>query len=177
MAYEMILKDDVILRLVILFAADKYGKPLTNPELTEFILSNNEIDYFLLQHNIYELTKMEKIRVFKEFGKDYYEITADGSETIGFFHKKIPLIVRNKITFAVEQALNLDKPQTKVVADFTPEGNEFLAGVKLIENGQEQFSMNILVPRREHAIAVCEYFEDNISKIYRDMNEDIMKLF
>ena len=177
MAYEAILKDDVILRLVILFAADKYGRPVTNPELTKFILTGNDVDYFLLQHNIYELMKMEKLRVFKEYGKDYYEITPDGSETIGFFFKKIPLLVRNKIIFEVEQALNLDKPQTKVVADFIPEGNEFLAGVKLIENGQEQFSLNILVPRREHAITVCEYFEENISKIYRDMNEDIMKLF
>ena len=177
MAYEAILKDDVILRLVILFAADKYGRPVTNPELTKFILTGNDIDYFLLQHNIYELIKMEKLRVFKEFGKDYYEITRDGAETISFFYKKIPLLVRNKITFEVEQALNLDKPQTTVVADFMPEGNEFLAGVKLIEKGQEQFSMNILVPRREHAIIVCEYLEENISKIYRDMNEEIMKLF
>ena len=177
MPYESILRDDVILRLVILFAADKYGKPVTNPELTKFILSGNEIDYFLFQHNIYELMKMEKLRVFKEFGKDFYEITPDGKETVSFFYKKIPLLVRNKISFEVEQALNLDKPQTKVIADFMPEGNEFLASVKLIENGQEQFSMNILVPRREHAVVVCEYFEENISKIYRDMNEEVMKLF
>ena len=177
MAYEAILKDDVILRLVILFAADKYGKPVTNPELTKFILAGNDIDYFLLQHNIYELMKMGKLRVFKEFGKDFYEITDDGSETIGFFYKKIPLIVRNKIILEVEQALDLEKPQTRVITDFMPEGNEFLAGVKLIEHGQEQFSMNILVPRREYAIAVCEYFEENISKIYHDMNKDIMKLF
>ena len=177
MPYETILRDDVILKLIILFTAKEFGNPLTNPDLTKFILNNNEIDYFLLQHNIYELVKMEKMRVFKEFGKDFYAITDDGIETVGFFYMKIPYLVRKNILLDLEQQRVLSEPQTKIVADFEPSENEFTAGVKIIDNGQEQFSLNIIVPGREHAIAVCEYFEKNVADIYRDLNQKIMELF
>jgi hypothetical protein len=177
MPYQSILRDDVVLKLVILFTINEYGKPLTNPELTKYIMGDNSVDYFLLQHNIYELVKMEKMRVFKDNGKDYYEITTDGTETVGFFLSKIPMIVRKKIITAIGNRKKLDEPQTKVVADFMPEGNEFLAGVKILENGQEQFSLNILVPRREHAKVVCEYFEKNIEDIFKNINDKVVELF
>jgi hypothetical protein len=177
MPYQSILRDDVVLKLVILFTINEYGKPLTNPELSKYIMDENSVDYFLLQHNIYELVKMEKMRVFKEEGKDFYAITEDGSETVGFFESKIPMLVKKKIKNAIGNRKKLDEPQTKVIADFMPEGNEFLAGVKILEDGQEQFSLNILVPRREHAILVCDYFEKNIEDIFKNVNDKVAELF
>jgi hypothetical protein len=177
MPYQSILRDDVVLKLVILFTLNEYQKPLTNPELSKYIMDENSVDYFLLQHNIYELVKMEKMRVFKENGKDYYQITEVGSETVGFFVSKIPMVVRKRIKNAIDNRKKLDAPQTKVIADFMPEGNEFLAGVKILEEGQEQFSLNILVPRREHARVVCEYFEKNIEDIFKSINDRVTELF
>lgn len=177
MPFEKILQDDFILRLIILYAANQYGTSLTNPELTKLIMEGQSVDYFLLQYNIYELVKMEHLRVFMDSGKHYYELTPEGKDAAGFFQQKIPLLIRKKVDKAVLEKKKSEEPETKVIADFMPEGGEFLAGIKILENGQEQFSMNILVPTRDHAVAVCRYFQENIEEIYKKTNEEIMNLF
>lgn len=177
MPFEKILQDDFILRLIILYVARQYGTSLTNPELTKFIMDGQNVDYFLLQYNIYELVKLEQLRVFMDSGKHYYELTPEGKEAAGFFEQKIPLLIRKKLDKAILEKKKSEEPQTTVIADFMPEGGEFLAGIKILEAGQEQFSLNVLVPSREHAVAVCRYFQENIEEIYKQTNEQIMKLF
>lgn len=177
MPFEKILQDDFILRLIILYVAREYGASLTNPQLTKFIMDGQEVDYFNLQYNIYELVKMEQLRVFMDDGKHYYELTDEGKETAGFFQAKIPMLIRKKLDDAIWEQKKSEAPKTAVIADFTPEGGEFLAGIKILENNQEQFSMNVLVPNREHAIRVCQYFQEHIEEIYQKTNDEIKKLF
>ena len=177
MPFEKILQDDFILRLIILYVAREYGSSLTNPELTKFIMDGQDVDYFNLQYNIYELVKMEQLRVFMDSGKHYYELTEEGQETAGFFQSKIPMLIRKKLDKAILEKKKTEEPKTAVIADFMPEGGEFLAGIKILENNQEQFSMNVLVPTREHAIRVCQFFQEHIEEIYKQTNEEIMKLF
>ena len=168
---------DFILRLIILYVAKEYGDSLTNPELTKFIMDGQEVDYFNLQYNIYELVKMEQLRVFMDSGKHYYELTEEGKETAGFFQSKIPLLIRKKLDEAILEKKKSEEPKTAVIADFMPEGGEFLAGIKVLENNQEQFSLNVLVPTSEHAIRVCQFFQEHIEEIYQKTNEEISKLF
>ncbi len=177
MPFEKILQDDFILRLIVLYVACQYGTSITNPELTKLIMDGQDVDYFTLQYNIYELVKMEQLRVFTDNGKHYYELTEEGKEAAGFFQQKIPLLIRRKLDNAIIEKKKSEEPQTAVIADFMPEGGEFLAGIKILENGQEQFSMNVLVPTRDHAVTVCRFFQEHIEEIYQKTNEEIMKLF
>lgn len=177
MPFEKILQDDFILRLIILYVAGEYGESLTNPELTKLIMEGQEVDYFTLQYNIYELVKMDQLRMFMDNGKHYYELTDEGKEAAGFFQTKIPLLIRKKLDNAILEKKKSRQPKTAVIADFTPEGGEFLAGIKILENDQEQFSINVLVPSREHAIRVCQFFQEHIEEIYQQTNQEIMKLF
>ena len=177
MPFEKILQDDFILRLIILYVAGEYGESLTNPELTKLIMEGQEVDYFTLQYNIYELVKMDQLRMFMDNGRHYYELTDEGKEAAGFFQAKIPLLIRKKLDTAILEKKKSQQPKTAVIADFTPEGGEFLAGIKILENDQEQFSMNVLVPTREHAIRVCQFFQEHIEEIYQQTNQEIMKLF
>ncbi len=177
MPFEKILQDDFILRLIILYVCREYGDSITNPQLTKFIMDGQEVDYFNLQYNIYELVKMENLRVFTDGGKHYYELTDEGKETAGYFQSKIPMLIRKKLDEAILEKKKNDAPKTAVIADFNPEGGEFLAGIKILENDQEQFSLNVLVPTREHAIRVCQFLQEHIEEIYQQTNQEIMKLF
>ena len=177
MPFEKILQDDFILRLMILYVIRQYGESITNPELTKVIMDGQDVDYFTLQYNIYELVKIEQLRMFLDEGKHYYELTDEGRETAGFFLQKIPMLIRKKLDDTILEKKKSQAPKTAVIADFVPEGGEFLAGIKILENDQEQFSLNVLVPTREHAISVCQYFQENIETIYQQTNQEIKKLF
>lgn len=176
MAYEKLYENPFIVKLMILYAVREYKKPLTNPMLTKFVTEYNEINFFDLQFNIYELVKLGELYGFVENEMHYYRITEKGKEDISFFESKIPLVVRKRIRTSVEEQLKTELPVTDIIVDFTPEKNEFLVSVKVLENSVEQFGVNILVPKRENAIAVCEYFKHNVGEIYKFVNNGIQEI-
>ena len=120
--------------------------------------------------------KLGELYGFVENEMHYYRITEKGKEDISFFESKIPLVVRKRIRTSVEEQLKTELPVTDIIVDFTPEKNEFLVSVKVLENSVEQFGVNILVPKRENAIAVCEYFKHNVGEIYKFVNNGIQEI-
>ena len=176
MAFEKLYENPFIIKLMILYAVREYNKPLTNSMLTKFVTQYNEINYFDLQFNIYELVKLGELYGFVEDEMHYYRITDNGKEDISFFESKIPLVIRKRIRTSVEEQKTSELPVTDVVTDFTPMKNEFLVSVKVLENSVEQFGVNILVPKRENAIAVCEYFKHNVGEIYKFVNNGIQEI-
>lgn len=174
--YEKMYENPLIVKLMILYAVRAYKKPLTNSMLTKFVTEYNEINFFDLQFNIHELVKVGELYGFVENGMHYYRITKSGKEDLSFFESKVPMVLRKRIDKSVEQQLKSEMPITDVVVDFTPERNEFLVSVKVLENSYEQFGVNILVPKRENAMAVCEYFKNNVSEIYKFVNNGIQEI-
>lgn len=174
--YEKMYENPFIVKLMILYAVREYKKPLTNQMLTKFITEYNEMNFFDLQFNIHELVKLGELYGFVENGAHYYRMTKNGREDLSFFEDKIPKGIRKRIRMSVEEQLQSELPVTDVVVDFTPEKDEFLVSVKVLENSVEQFGVNILVPKRENALAVCEYFKHNVADIYKFVNNGIQEI-
>lgn len=174
--YEKMYENPFIAKLMILYAVREYKKPVTNPLLTKFITEYNEMNYFDLQFNIHELVKLGELYGFLENGEHYYRITKNGKQDLSFFESKVPMGIKKRIKRSVEEQLQSELPVTDILVDFTPEKNEFLVSVKVLENSVEQFGVNLLVPRRDMAIAACEYFRQSVSEIYKFVNNGIQEI-
>lgn len=173
MPYEKFYSEPLSIRLMLMYAAKMYNKPITNAVLTQFITENNEVNFFELQYNLYELVKLGEFYGFKENNEYLYVLTNDGKDDIDCFHFKIPLVIKKKIEESVNKKLKSEEPVTDVISDFTPVGNEFLTSMKVLENGIEQFGINILIPNRQVAPAVCTYLKNNAARLYQMINNDI----
>ncbi len=173
MPYEDIFKDKLIIKLMILYAVREYKKPLSNSLLTKLVTENNEIDFFDLQYGISELVKIGDLYGFEEDGFHFYRLNSDGKDSIDFFENKIPLVLRNRIRKSVNAQHEKEKPITDVVTTTVPEGDGFLVSVKILEDGIEQFGVNINVASRETAKATCEYFKHNVGDIYQYVSKNI----
>lgn len=177
MPYEKFYSSAFSMRLMLMYAASEYKKPITNTVLTNCILENNEVNFFDLQFNLYELVKRGELYGFKEDGEYFYRLTEDGQADIDCFNFKIPLVIKKKIRDSVEKQLEREKPITDVIADFTPVGKEFLASMKVMENGVEQFGVNVLVTDREIAKGVCVYLKNNAARLFGTVNDEINSAF
>lgn len=176
MGYRKLLSEDANIKLIILFALDTYHKPATNPELTEIVLKELPIDYFALQQNLYELVKDKKIKLVKEAKKEYYEITAEGAQVIGFFENKIPYSLREKIAFTVNTRQKAAEPSSTVKADYTVLDNgEFAVSLEIAEKGVPLFSLGLNVGSRELAVKAKEMLEKNYQSFYQKVAEEIMR--
>ena len=87
------------------------------------------------------------------------------------------VVIKKKIRDSVEKQLKSEKTITDVIADYTPHGKEFLASMKVLENGIEQFGVNVLVTNREIAKSVCVYLKNNAARLFSNINEEINSVF
>lgn len=177
MAYEKFYSEDFSMRLMLMYTANEYKKPITNAILTQCVTENNEVNFFELQFNLYELVKRGEFYGFKENGEYLYRLTDSGKRDIGYFDYKIPLVIKKRLSESVKKQLKSEEPITDVIADFTPEGDEFLASMKVYENGIEQFGIDVLVPHREIAPGVCTYLKNNAARLFKTINNEINDIF
>ena len=84
-------------KLIVLYMLNKVNFPLTNTQLSEFILEKEYTNYFTLQQVISELLSSGLIHVKTAGSTSRYQITAQGIETLGFFSNRISDPIKEEI--------------------------------------------------------------------------------
>ena len=176
MPYNSLLKDQFYIKIIILYVMREYALSLTNQTITDIVLEEVEIDYFDFQKCLYDLTKISLIKVFKEDNENKYLLTEKGIEFSGFFEKRIPYIIRKKLDFCISKQLIAEEPKTCVESDVVVSHNgQFNVYLKIFENGDLLFELNMNVGDRELAFKTKEHLLENAQKIYSETTSGIMK--
>ena len=88
-------------KLIILYMLSKVDFPLTNAQISDFILGKGYTTYFTLQKALSELTESGLIREETTHNRTLYHLTEEGDESICFFENKISdAIKRTSATFS-----------------------------------------------------------------------------
>lgn len=85
-------------KLIILYMLDKVDFPLTNSQISEFILNEGYTTYFKLQQALSELLDSGFIREESTHTRTFYHLTEEGEETIHYF--------KNDISPAIQEDIN-----------------------------------------------------------------------
>ena len=87
-------------KLILLYIPNKTEFPLTNSQLSEFILDKGYTTYFRIQQALSELLEANFISAEHIRNSSYYSITPSGRETLEFFGDKVsPGIIGDINTF------------------------------------------------------------------------------
>ena len=76
---------------------EKVDFPLTNSQISEFILDKGYTTYFKLQRAIAELNESGFIREESTHSRTFYHLTEEGAETIQYFRNKISPAIQSDI--------------------------------------------------------------------------------
>lgn len=176
MAYEGLLRNEFIIKLIILFVMKEYEKPITNQLLTQMTLEDVEIDYYLMQKCLFDIIGLGWIRVFKEDGFTKYEIEEEPVKTAEFFEREIPYKIKERLKFAVKRQHSLEQPKSAIESDIiVSEKGEFNVFLKIYEKGDLLFELNINVGSRELALRTKEHFLKNAMDIYMETTKNAMQ--
>ena len=169
-------------KLLLLFIIDKSNTPLSNEELTEFILEKNYMNYFLIQQYLSELIETGFIKYCKEDDKKVYKILDKGKITLSYFEDRLPINIKNEISIEFKPTKNEDKLTSEVVGEYFKKDNgQYLVNLKLIENTETLFSLYLNVSTEEQAQKFCEIWKTNTEHIYINVfnmlaGEDIISI-
>lgn len=110
-------------KLIILYMLKKVDFPLTNSQISEFVLDEGYTTYFKLQQAISELISSGFVREESTHSRTFYHLTAEGDETICYFKNDISPAIQHDIdTFLKEKQYEL-KNEVAVKSDYYQNSN------------------------------------------------------
>lgn len=157
-------------KLLLLYIIDKSEKPLTNEQITQFVLENNYMNYFLIQQYLSELINSNFIEYLSKEDKDIYQILDKGRSTLSYFEDRIPKNVKDEVANKFIQIKEIEKKATQVLSEFfQKDDNQFMVNLKLVENEETLFSLYVDVASAKQAEKICSIWENNTEYIYKNV--------
>ncbi|WP_042683269.1 DUF4364 family protein [Anaerosalibacter massiliensis] len=163
-------------KLLLLYIIDKSDAPLTNGEITEFVLENNYMNYFLVQQFLSELIKSKFIEYTKKEGKERYTILKKGKLTLNYFINKIPNEVKKDIDIKFQVKKEEIERETQIIGDYYKKGkNEYVVNLKLVEKDSTLFSLYLNVVSSQQAKMICDNWKSSPDKVYQEILNTLIK--
>ena len=171
----MALESVTLYKLIILYMLNKVKFPLTNAQLSRFFLDNDYTDYFTLQKVLSELTESHLISIETIRNTSYYHITSDGGETLGFFVNRIPgAIMDDMDSFLMKNKYEL-RNEVGTIADYYKSTNQdYIVHCQVKEGKGTLIELNVSVPTKEDASAMCSKWKDSSQEIYAFVMKSLM---
>lgn len=154
-------------KLIILYMLDKVDFPLTNAQLSDFILGKGYTTYFTLQKAISELCASGLIGEETTHNRTLYHLTDEGKQSISFFENKISAAIKQDVSdFFLEKKLAL-KNEVAVKADYYRNTNgEFSVRCQVIEHTMPLIDLTVSVPSAEEAESIVSNWNARNQEIY-----------
>ena len=157
-------------KLLLLYIIDKSENLLTNELLTEFVLENNYMNYFLIQQYLSELIESEFIEYKDIKDEKKYILLDKGKITLSYFEDRISPAIKDEISNKFFKAKEEQIKAAEVIGEYYQnDDNEYIVNLKLIENTKTLFSLYLNVSTIEQAKLICNTWKDNTEYIYKNL--------
>ncbi|MDO4614820.1 MAG: DUF4364 family protein [Lachnospiraceae bacterium] len=157
-------------KLIILYMLRKVSFPLSNSQITEFIVGKTYTDYFHVQEAINDLLDAGLITCEKIRNISRYTETMDGERTLEYFSNEISYAIKKDIdTYLSENAFEL-RNESCTIADYTVTEDMGYAVRCRVQEGKENIiDLTINVTSEEEAERVCSRWPEKSQEIYMDI--------
>lgn len=162
-------------KLIILYMLQKVDFPLTNSQISEFILDRGYTTYFTLQSVLSELTQSEMIHQETIRNTSYYSMTESGEEALHYFQNRISKQIRDDVDqYIAENKMQL-RDDVSVIADyFKNTADEYSVRCVVKEKYANPIDLTITVPDEAQARTVCRNWKQKCQKIYETVMKELL---
>lgn len=157
----------MLYKLIILYILDRMNFPITNTELTRFILEKEYCNYITIQQTLEDLIEDEYVEVEHSHNSYLYRITASGKETLSFFYTRISVAIRDDIdAYLSEKEYQLREMVSTTADYYEAKKNEFVVELRVEERDSELVHINLLVTSAAEADLICSRWKECSADIY-----------
>lgn len=154
-------------KLLLLYIFDCIEFPISNSQITQFILENDIMNYFMLQQYLGELKDSRFIIEKPKDSEHMYIITDKGKKTLSYFVDRIPKAQIKKI----DDLLNIQREKliknTQVQADYIKlKDEEYLVKLDVIEKDIPIINLKLSVANNKQAKQICKKWRENAPNLY-----------
>lgn len=157
-------------KLIVLYMLEKVDFPLTNAQISGFILDKGYTNYFHLQQAISELIDSGLVRSETVRNASYLRITRSGIQTLGFFGNEVSDDIKKEITeFFRENSLEMKNERSALADYYKSDVEGYLVRCQAKEREVPLIDMTLTVPTKEAAEALCASWKEKSEKVYEKL--------
>lgn len=154
-------------KLIILFMLDKVDFPLTNAQISDFILEMDYTNYFNIQQAISELIDAEFISSETVRNSSYLKITAAGREVLGFCDNDISEAIKNDtLAYLKKHKFELRNEVSTISTYYEAKKDVFITQCFVKEADSNLIELNLNVVSEKEAETICKNWKDKSQEIY-----------
>ncbi|MBK5252393.1 MAG: DUF4364 family protein [Peptostreptococcaceae bacterium] len=160
-------KDKAENKLVLLHLFMKMDYPLTNAEITDFVVSLDLMDYFTLQQYLVELADGGMLEYSKSESDFIYLITTKGIESLDYFKNRLPDGLILLINEGVSNYRKQHAMRTRVGCSHSKlSDSEYVVDLSIMENELTLINLKLSVVSNKQAKEICERWKNTSSDVY-----------
>lgn len=154
-------------KLIILYMLDKVDFPLTNTQISNFILEKDYTNYFNVQQSLSEILEDNFVSMETIGHNSYYRITESGQETLSFFDNMIPTPIQEEsMEYLKKHQYSLRDEVSTQSNYFETKKGEYTVQLKVLEKEAPIIDLSLLVPTEEEASKLCGNWRKKSQQIY-----------
>ncbi len=162
-------------KLMILYLIQKVDFPLSNSQISEFIIDKGYTNYFNVQRAFHELEEEEMLRIKIIRNMSHYYLTDEGAEAINMFEYQIPNSIKDDISQFLDEKEYQLRRETDLEADFFPaKRDEYTVHLKIKEKDTLLLELNLNVVSREQAVHICDHWDQMHSDVYSALIQKLL---
>lgn len=163
-------------KLMILNMLEEVSFPLTNSQITKFLIKYNYATYFEVQQTFSELSASGLIQHEEVHHSTRYTITDEGKQILTYYKHLIPERIMDSIQGYLEKNSIAFRNEAYVVAGYTPADNdEYAVHCRILEKDMTIFDMTLYAPTEELAEKMCFHWEKKHSQLYSHIFQELIK--
>ncbi len=157
-------------KIKILYIINQFSVPLTNQQLTDFILEHDIMNYFDLQQYLTDLVESSMLEYSHSEGDQYYIITVSGKNTLELFSDRVSRNLRRTINDSIDSKKKSFVIKTNIEADYTKEDeNDYMVHLSVKEGIYTLMDIKVNVVSNKHAKQICENWNKRAQHLYGDI--------
>lgn len=166
---------NMLYKLIVLYMLTKVDFPLTNSQISEFILDKGYTNYFTLQTMINELVESDMLQVENIRNSSLYHIQPAGKEAVEMFEDRISPGIKEDIMAYFQENKYTLRNEVEITADYYPsKKDEYFVNCKIKEKGNMLLELKMNVLSKEQAIAICDDWHTDSTEVYSFLVEKLM---
>lgn len=155
-------------KIILLYILNQFEIPLTESQLTHFVLDKSLMNYFSYRQNMVELVHSQMIEFSSSDKSNYYLMSTRGQRTLEIFKELITSemkdVIDNEVQIKKKQYLN----ENEVIANYVKVAeNEYTVYLMAIEKGTPLLDLRLNVVSSKEAQKICNRWKNNAPEYFK----------
>ena len=154
-------------KLIVLKMLDQVNSPLSNSQISEFILEKEYTNYFTLQQVLSEMEETGLVMITTNHNSSLYHMTDSGKNTLEFFGNKISdAICKDISNYLKEHKVEIRDALSTTANYFQGNNDEFIVRCRVKEQDSTLIDLSLSVPSQKQAVSMCNHWKEKSQEIY-----------